>query len=202
MSFLVSRSVTLVVLLLVVSFLGCGGDLVPAGNEPATESATSAPASSSTGGQRIEAVGLVFDMPADWVSETPTSSMRIVQASIPGSGDAGQFTVFHFGEGGGGGVEPNLQRWIGQMEPDTSEEPERQTVEAGNYRSTWIDVTGTLKASTIGSFPATDQPGYEMFGAVVEGPGGPWFLRAVGPQETMAPQRDAFVAMLQSARAE
>jgi len=203
MSLLASRSFTLLVLLLVTSVLGCGGDLVPAGNEPATDSATSAAAApGGAGGQRIEALGLVLDMPADWVSETPSSSMRIVQASIPGSGDAGQFTVFHFGEGGGGGVEPNLQRWIGQMERDTSAEPERRVVEAGGYRSTWIDVTGTLKASTIGSFPATDQPGYEMFGAVIEGPGGPWFLRAVGPRETMAPHRDAFIGMLKSARGE
>jgi len=202
-----ARSTAVLILVsLLFTTLACGGDLVP----PREETANGAPASAAapspaapaggSSGQRIEARGLVFDLPADWTPEPPESSMRLVQASIRGSGGGGQFTVFHFGEGGGGGVEPNLQRWIGQMERASSEEPERQIVEVGAYRATWVDVDGTLEASTIGSFPPTDMPGYTLFGAVVEGPGGPWFLRAVGPQETMDAHRDAFVAMLRSAR--
>jgi hypothetical protein len=109
--------------------------------------------------------------------------------------------VFFFGPGGGGGVDANIERWIGQMDRPDSAAPARETFDANGLRVTAIDLSGTLKASTIGSFPTTDQPGYRMLAAVVEGPGGPWFLRAVGPEATMAEQREAFLAMLRGVRA-
>jgi hypothetical protein len=43
-------------------------------------------------------------------------------------------------------------------------------------------------------------PDARLLGAVVEGPGGPWFFKATGPDSTLGPQRDAFLAMLKSVR--
>ena len=59
-----------------------------------------------------------FDLPAGWQSEPPTSSMRLAQATIPGPQGNGQLAVFYFGPGGGGDVDSNIQRWVGQMEPE------------------------------------------------------------------------------------
>lgn len=146
----------------------------------------------------ISARGLRLSLPTSWKQETPSSSMRLVQAAVPGSGGAGQFTVFHFGPGGGGGVEENLARWIGQMDLTEGTQPERSRLTVGDLVVHWVDASGTLEASRIGSFPQTDEPGYRLFGAVVEGPGGPWFLRLVGPGETLAEQREAFLDLLQS----
>ena len=150
----------------------------------------------------VSARGLRLSLPTSWTQETPSSSMRLLQAVVPGSGGAGQFTVFHFGPGGGGGVEANLERWIGLMELDEGTQPERDRLTVGDLVVHSVDASGTLKASRIGSFPQTDQPGYRLFGAVVEGPGGPWFLRLVGPGETLAEQREGFVGMLQSVTTE
>ncbi len=150
----------------------------------------------------VSARGLRISLPMSWEQETPSSSMRLLQAAVPGSGGAGQFTVFHFGPGGGGGVEPNLARWIGQLELEEGEQPERSQLTVGDLVVHLVDASGTLKASRIGSFPQTDQPGYRLFGAVVEGPGGPWFLRVVGPGATLAEQREAFLGMLRGLVAE
>jgi hypothetical protein len=49
--------------------------------------------------------------------------------------------------------------------------------------------------------PAEAQPNSRLLGAVVEGPGGPWFFKATGPSATLGAQRDAFLAMLESLRA-
>jgi hypothetical protein len=176
-----------------------------AGETNAAES-TSAPAAAApaptapASGTAIDAAGLSLMLPEGWQPETPSSGMRAAQATIAGSAGPGQLAVFFFGPGGGGGVDANIDRWIAQMvlAPDAS--TERETFSAGDLQVTAIDLSGTLKASTIGSFPATDQPDYRMLAAVVEGPGGPWFLRAVGPEATMAEQREAFSAMLRGAR--
>jgi hypothetical protein len=165
---------------------------------PAAEPAPAAPAPAT--GTPIDAAGLTIGLPSGWQPEAPSSNMRAAQATIDGSAGPGQLAVFFFGPGGGGGVDANIDRWISQMESPGAT-PARETFDANGLRVTAIDLSGTLKASTIGSFPSTDQPGYRMLAAVVEGPGGPWFLRAVGPEATMAEQREAFFAMLRGARA-
>lgn len=140
-----------------------------------------------------------FDLPASWQSQPPTSNMRLTQAVIPGPGGPGELAVFYFGPGGGGPVDANIQRWIEQME--SPEQPQPETFEANGYRVTFIDVRGTLKPSMMGSGPTTPQPNSRLLGAVVEGPGGPWFFKATGPDTTLTPERDAFLAMLRSVRA-
>ncbi|HYG61626.1 MAG TPA: hypothetical protein VEL74_03525 [Thermoanaerobaculia bacterium] len=144
--------------------------------------------------------GFDFDLPAGWQSEPPANNMRLAQASVPGEGGAGQLAVFFFGPGGGGGVEDNLQRWIGQMEVDPGTQPERGTLEANGFRITWVDVKGTLLPSTMGMGPTTEQPGSRLLGAVVEGEGGPWFFKLTGPDATLSAQREAFFTMLRSVR--
>lgn len=145
--------------------------------------------------------GLDFDLPAGWQSEPPTSNMRLAQASFEGPGGPGQLAVFYFGPGGGGGVEANIQRWVEQMEVAPGTEPKPETFDANGYRITLIDVSGTLKPSMMGSGPSTPQPDSRLLGAVVEGPGGPWFFKATGPESTLGPQREAFLAMLRGVRA-
>jgi hypothetical protein len=140
------------------------------------------------------------DLPQAWERQTPSSKMRAAQAVIPGPAGPGELTVFYFGEGKGGGVDANIQRWLGQMELPPGSAPARASFETKGFTVTWIDVAGTLKASTMGMGPMSPQPHTRMLAAVIEGPGGPWFFRAVGPEQTMSPQRDAFLGMLKSVR--
>lgn len=180
--------------------IGCAGDSTASESTSAADpqpESTPEPAPATEGGTSITAEGLAFNLPDGWTPEEPSSSMRIGQAVIPGSGGDGELAVFFFGPGGGGGAEANISRWVSQV--DSTEEPERDSFASGDLNITWIDSSGTLKRSTIGSFPTEDMPDYRLFGAVVEGEGGPWFLKAVGPQATMEEQRDAFMAMLRGA---
>ena len=72
--------------------------------------------------------------------------------------------------------------------------------DVNGFRVTWIDVSGTLLPSNMGTGPATEQPNSRLFGAVVEGPGGPWFFKATGPEATLAAERENFLKMLRSVR--
>jgi hypothetical protein len=139
-----------------------------------------------------------FDLPKAWQSHPPSSNMRVVQATIPGPGGDADLAVFYFGPGQGGPVDANIKRWIGMME--AADQPKPEVFETHGYKVTWVDVKGTLKPSQMGMGPASAQTHARLFGAVVEGPGGPWFFKAQGPDATLTPQRDAFVGLLKSVR--
>jgi hypothetical protein len=122
--------------------------------------------------------------------------MRLAQAVIPGEAGPADFVVFHFGVGGGGGTEANVERWVGQMEG--AGEPQREEFEVGGYHVTWIELEGTLLPSTMGTGPSEPQPGSRLIGAVVEGEGGPWFVKVTGPGGTVEEARDEVRAVLES----
>jgi len=166
---------------------------------PMTVPAPPLPAGAGASDGKILAPGAVFEIPAGWQSETPSSSMRLAQLVAPGSLGPGQMAVFYFGAGGGGGVEDNLQRWVGQMDVAAGTTPERGTFPVGPFNVSWIAVDGTLKGGTMGG-PSQDTPGSTLLGAVVEGEQGPYFFKLTGPSKTIAEQREAFLQMLRSAR--
>jgi hypothetical protein len=157
-------------------------------------------ASSAPQGTTVQLERLAFSLPPAWQQVPPSSGMRVAQASIPGPGGAAEMAVFHFGAGQGGDVEANLQRWINQVVPDAGSVPQRESFDSGALRITRIDVAGTLKPGGMGMAPSAAQPHSRLLGAVIEGDGGPWFIKVTGDDATVAPQRDAFVAMLHSAK--
>lgn len=172
----------------------------PSGGEPADP--TFAPITSrqpSGEGTAVVAPGAIFTLPPGWVPEPPSSSMRLAQARIPGAAGEAQLTVFYFGPGGGGGVDANLDRWVGQLQVEPGSAPTRDTFAGGGFQVTWIDVVGTILPTTMGTGPVEPKPGSRLLGAVVEGPRGPWFFKATGPADTLAAERDAFLGVLRSA---
>lgn len=151
-------------------------------------------------GTPITVEGLAITLPQGWTAVPPNSAMRAAQAVIEGPGGPADFAVFHFGAGQGGDVEANIQRWLGQIVPQPGTSPQRQNLEANGLRISWVDAEGILQPGQMGSGPSSPQPGSRLLGAVIEGEGGPWFLKATGPDLTLGPQRLAFLGMLQRAR--
>ena len=198
---------------LLVAAVACGGASEPPALGVATAAAP-APADTAPGmlsphggagavapapeGHRVEALGVVFDLPERWTRQAPSSAMRIAQAEIPGEAGPALLSVFHFGAGGGGSVEANLERWVGQVEVAPGVEPERGGFEVGAFRVTWIDVSGTLLPTGMGG-PSEPEPDSKLVGGVIEGEGGPWFFKATGPAATLAAAREEFLAMLRTA---
>ena len=181
---------------LALLLLACGPDAPAQGNAGAEEGAEAVELSAP-----VTANGVSIALPAAWNRLEPRSSMRMLDAEIPGSGGVAEISMYFFGPGGGGGAAANIERWKSQVVLDPgAPEPVTQSRESDGVRRIWIELEGMVKASTIGSFPTTDQPDFALYGAVIEAPGGPWFLRAVGPASTMREQRQAFLAMLDSAR--
>lgn len=163
---------------------------------PAHQPAVGAPAGDTARGAPSR---LAFALPAAWVKEPPSSGMRLAQAKIPGPAGPAELAIFYFGAGGGGTADANIDRWIGQIDQPAAP-PKRGSFATHGLGVTWVEVAGTMKPSTIGMGPATAQPGSRLLGAVVEGPGGPWFVKVIGPDATVAAARPAFLEMLHGLR--
>jgi hypothetical protein len=173
------------------------GAAAPAGQAPPALPAHEPVMAAGPPAARAQAAGpaLQFQLPGSWVKETPSSSMRVAQAKIPGPAGPGQFAIFYFGPGGGGTPEANIARWVGQIDSPIRP-PRRESFATHGLRVSWVEVAGTLKPSTVGMGPTTAQPGSRLLGAVVEGAGGPWYVKAIGPDATIGAARGSFLDLL------
>ena len=156
------------------------------------------------------AAGLKFDAPKEWVSKPPSSTMRVAEYSLPKTGadpEDASLVVYFFG-GQGGSVQANLDRWIGQVsQPDGKEAKDvakTSTLQSKTgLKITLVDVSGTYVAETTpGSTARLNKPGFRQLAAVVETTGGPYFVKLVGPQATVAKWQGSFSTFLSSLRYE
>ena len=153
---------------------------------------------------------LKYDMPAGWTSKTPSSAMRLADFVLPkvdGDAEDATVTVYHFGAQAGGGVQANLDRWVSQMaQPDGKDSKnlaKTSTMKVKDLSLTIIDLGGTYVAETFpGSGQKLNKPGFQMKAAVVEGPGGPYYIKVVGPAKTIAKWDASMQAFIKSLRAE
>jgi len=141
--------------------------------------------------------GLQFTAPEGWMEESPSSAMRKSQFRLPGpdplGGDA-EVAVF---AGIGGSVEQNVTRWIKQFQTAGSPHVEKQSI--NNFQVTLVDVAGTFSAGMMGG-QADAKPGYRMLAAVIETGNAPWFVKMVGPQDTVTKWENSFTSFVSSVR--
>jgi len=195
--------VSLIRFLLSVAIVIVGTACAADSEQPSSGDATPPPAVSdqaSGAAGTLALPGATIDRPTGWNFHQPSSSMRLAEAEIPGPGGPALLTVFFFGSGGGGGTEANLQRWAGQIAVDPGTEAVRESFEVDGFTVTTIDVAGTLQPSMMGGGPSEPVPGSRLLGAVIEGPGGPWFFKITGPSDTVSAAVPAFDGMLRSIR--
>jgi hypothetical protein len=145
---------------------------------------------------------------AGWRSTTPSSQMRKAQFTLPrAANDAedAELVVFYFGQGQGGSVEANLQRWYGQFsQPDSSSSAEKAKVSrevVDGLDLTSVDLSGTFVAPTMpGNDEHYNKPSYRMLAAVLETSEGPYFFKLVGPEQTIAHWEKSFHRFMKSAK--
>lgn len=151
--------------------------------------------------------GLGFDAPTGWVSKPSSSSMRVGVWELPGDDGSAEVVIFYFGEGSGGGVDANVARWLGQFEqPDGSSTRDKATIterEANGLKLTIADMRGTYVAPVRpGATQRNNRPNQRMLGIVAEGGSGPWYIRVLGPEATMAKWEASVEEFLSSLRLE
>jgi hypothetical protein len=155
----------------------------------------------------LTAGSLTFTAPADWKSTPPASRMRVAEFVVPpadGDRESTTVIVYYFG-GMGGSADANIERWIGQMQqPDGKPSKDvaiRSDKTINGLKISMIDVAGTFVAEVRpGSAERHNKPGFRMRAAVVETPGGPYFVKLTGPAKTVERASAAFDQFLGSLR--
>jgi len=149
-------------------------------------------------GGKVEAGGLTFTYAAPWtVSPTP-GMMRAATllAKVDGVEKPLEAAFYFFpGPGGGGGVEANVTRWLGQF----AEKPESKTeeIDAGGKKITLVTASGTYNdGPPMGA--KTPREGYTLLGAIVPTEDSNVFIKLTGPKDSISKLSDSFRAMITS----
>lgn len=149
---------------------------------------------------------LKFTVPSGWIEEERTSSMRVAQyrlTRVEGDTENGSVVLYYFGQGQGGSTAANIERWVGQMKQadgkSSKEVAKEESFDVNGLKVTTVDVAGTYVAETSpGSGTFENKPSYRLLAAVVETPNGPYFLKLVGPEKTVARWNESFLSFLKS----
>ncbi len=144
--------------------------------------------------------GVSWTVPGRWTTDL-AQGMRLATYLVPaaGRGEAAECAVYYFGPGQGGGVDANLQRWMGEFQK--LEKHDIRQREPGGIRVTSIKARGTYVAHSMrGSEEPGEKPNWALMGAVVGGPMGDLFFKLTGPAATVDAAAADFDAMLGSVR--
>jgi len=111
----------------------------------------------------------------------------------------------HFG--GGGSVQGNVDRWIGQVEAPGGQSSRAaaniSTFERNDLEITRVDISGTFIGRRGTGQDMRAHPGWRLLGAIVEGgPEGLVFFKMTGPEEGVAAAEQAFAHVLDSVHLE
>jgi hypothetical protein len=173
-----------------------------------TPSSTASRAEVPPAAARAPGTPLVFSTPEGWSADATTNSMRHAQYRVPrveGDGEDAECVVYYFGANGGGGVEPNLERWCTQFEqPDGSDSHaalvrSHRTVAGMAVHE--VELSGTFVAETTpGSGVRVNKPGFALRGAILESDHGAYFVKLTGPAATVSRHASAFRTLVSGVR--
>ena|ERR1700683_5370586 len=156
------------------------------------------------------AATLKYTAPAGWTSKPPASSSRVAEFVLPraeGDKDDASLVVYFFSATGGGSVQANVDRWISQMtQPDgraSKDVAKTSTMTVNGLKVSDVDVSGTYVAEmSPGAAEHFNYPGWRLRAAVVETPGGAYYIKVTGPAKTVAKWDEAYGAFLKSLKYE
>jgi hypothetical protein len=209
-----SRFIAGSVLAVLIALAGCGGgDQTAEQPKPGGTAADAPPntqfdetGSPSRGGTTV--AGVSFDPPSHW-QDLGESGMRQAQyrlAPVDGDTAAAEVNVFYFGPESGGGVEANLQRWIGQITLPDGGDPAAQATRskftADGMPGHIVSVDGSYKSGGGRPMGGGGEilPGYRLVGVVIEGPQGSLFFKLTGPVATAGAMENDLLTMVKGAR--
>ncbi len=128
--------------------------------------------------------------PAGWTEKPITSSMRTAHFVLPGPAGEAELIVYYFGEGGAGGVQANLDRWLGQFQqPDGKPSKDVAKIEKAKFagqEATIVSVSGRYVTTSMpGGGDPIDKADQALIAAIVGSPKGMYYWKLVGPKATV-----------------
>ena len=160
-----------------------GGSVTEDGDEVVSDQAT----------RSRQLTGIRFDVPVDW-NEQPKSDFYEAKYLIPSEEGEMVLTLTSMG----GGIDANLQRWVGQFQQAPDERPRRETLRIDGAKSEWLDVRGTFR-SRVGTSPGPHE-NWRLLGVAIPMKPRPFLLKLIGPRAAVSGFEAEFKTFARSAQ--
>lgn len=187
------RNGSLALSALLVLGCSCGDDPPPTRSHAGTHAERHADSEDYAG-------GLAWHVEPPLSPHATSSPMRAAEYVVSDHPDT-TLAVFHFGQGQGGSVDDNINRWVDQFtQPDGRSSRDVATITRGEVSGlpvTYVDVSGAFSGMR-GSETPVSADSQRMLGAIVEGPEGLVFFKLIGPADVVGTAADAFEATIGS----
>lgn len=140
-------------------------------------------------------VSISMTPPLEWESVPPKSNM--VQSEFRAPKDQKEDTARVTVMSASGGIDANIDRWIGQFDGAKKEEAKIEKMDVAGATVHMVDIVGTFKDSMGGGpfapGPMKKRENYRMIGAIVETKNdGLVFIKMTGPKTTVEALADGF----------
>ncbi|MDP7048286.1 MAG: hypothetical protein QF721_02430, partial [Verrucomicrobiota bacterium] len=149
----------------------------------------------------FSAGGISFVGPKGWLSQQPSSSMRKAQFIVNGKGGkTAEVVFFHFGPGAAGGVQANVQRWLGQFkEPANKLKAKIGDETIDGTKVTYVTAEGTFMKGPPFGGNKVPVPNSGLLGAIIDGKQGAVFIKTTGPKSIVKSAEKTLKAMINTA---
>ncbi|MFM7605709.1 MAG: hypothetical protein ACKO8Z_11005 [Prosthecobacter sp.] len=146
----------------------------------------------------IDAGGLKFKYSTPWMLSDTPGMMRVATLLAKAEGSEKPLeAAFYVFPGGGGGVEANVNRWLGQFAAKP-EYKKTEEIPVGGQKITLVTATGTFNdGPPMGA--KTPKENYTLLGAIVPTPdGNNVFIKLTGPKDAILKLAESFRIMVVS----
>lgn len=217
-----------VLIILSFAFAGCGSEQTEHGqnstaNPPVSQAGTNLPAVTEKvdtvkqtiqyelsgipfdlSGKPVTIAGITFTPAIQW-KDLGAKDMRKASYSygpLESDKEPANLNVYYFGEGQGGSIEANFDRWIKQMSmpdgSDVSKAAIRYSKDVNGLMAHVLTLYGTFNEPVGGPMSSVTTPleNYRLIGVIIEAPQGNVFFKLTGPDYTSKIMVEAFITMI------
>ncbi|MEX2115152.1 MAG: hypothetical protein WD845_18305 [Pirellulales bacterium] len=149
-------------------------------------------------GGPVALAAITLTAPAGWQQMQPSSSFVAAEFALPraeGDDADGRLTI----STAGGTVEANIDRWKGQFGAQVKQAPQEE-IDVAGMKVTLVDLSGDFNDQRGPFAPAVERPGYRMIAAIVPVEGQLHFIKATGPEKTIASHADKIHEFIRSVK--
>ena len=145
----------------------------------------------------VKFLGLSSSLPAAWIEEKPSSSMRLAQYRIPCTGTEANtaLVLYYFGQGQGGSADANIARWQSQFtKPEGGVvKPKLNTLDVNGIPVTVVELRGDYARGVGMGQTGTAAPDQILLASIIESSQGNIYIQLHGPADTVLQHRDAYL---------
>jgi hypothetical protein len=136
--------------------------------------------------------GINFSVPAGWQEvELSAAQQGFIDARFQIPTPHGDATLTC--SSNSGGIETNVQRWVGQFHPPEGKRPVIGDLDVGGKKATWVDLAGEFDAGPMaGANAAKSGPIERMLGVAIPLGSRDFYLKLTGSDAAVSDIRSAF----------